>query len=668
MTMQYRTIADGKLEVSAICLGCWSMAGGAGWREFLSGHPDSDSAGHPDRVIENAGAQHWDWEACTLRNFKHYLQIPGATSSYIYALDSDGDGLPDRHPSLPMDEERFGTDPNNKDTDGDGLSDLEEFTADIYFGSDPLDTDSDGDGIPDSSDLWPTVAINKGMDYAWPTPVIDGEIDDVYSPLITRWYATNWDELDKEAVQTYACWDEKNLYLAARAPAKFNMSVQTDTSAHNGFWEGGDTYLWNIAADKQPALGIPRIPVWPGSEVKWSTDDSGATVVEMKLPTLVGQGWSREANFGGRKLPEDVVDGLVLLSGRAVSFNLIFDFPEEKKRVLLTPNWTMISTRLEKDRRDPDLPILRFFDKMQNTATPTVRVDGVASRTRVTIYSEDGRKLGSGTGNGPIELSGVKVGSDSESGKNVIIAKTSTRKESDPVELIVDTSAKPPLVDAKTSEDDKAEFSMTGEAGARVTIEYETAKDNWAPVAVAVLNEKGKDTAEVDRSFSGFYGEYFDTEEWTEPVMYRVDPEIKFDYEGGSPAKGTIAPESFSVKWSGKLNLESETKATFFLSTDDGSRLYIDGEMIIDHWGHHGKTEKSAEITLEAGAHDIRIDYYENYGWAAAHLEWQPEGGERTYEMPVTAFEKRSGGTKYRATQVDVLGNKSEPSKTVSIK
>ncbi len=386
-----------------------AIAGGAGFHEFMHGHPYVDEAEHPDRSIIDPGAQHWDWEACTLRNFKQYIEIPGATSSYIYALDTDGDGLADYQPSLPMDEKRFGTNPYDKDTDDDGLTDLDEFCADIYFGTNPLDNDSDGDGIPDDRDKWPTVAISKTMEYAYPTPVIDGKLDDVYSSLITRWYATNWDDLEKEAIQTYACWNEENLYFVVKAPAKFSLDVQIDTSGHNGFWVGGDTYIWGAKTEGQPAIRVPKKPEWPDAKAVWSSDDEGNIVVEMVLPVMIGQGWSREANFGGPRLPEDIANGMVLLNGRAVSFNIALDFPEMKKRVLLTPTWTMISTKLMKDPRDPDMPILRFSERMQNTKTPVVRVDGVSAKSKITIVDDKGRVLGKSRGSGAIDLKGVKI-------------------------------------------------------------------------------------------------------------------------------------------------------------------------------------------------------------------------------------------------------------------
>jgi hypothetical protein len=644
-----------------------SIAERAGFPEFMHGHPYADLAEQPNRVIVKPGAQHWDWEASTLRNFTHYIDIHGATGSYVFATDTDGDGLADRNAWLPMDEARFGSDPTKRDTDGDGLDDLAEFCADKYLGADPNNKDTDGDGVRDGSDPWPTVAIRPTVDYAWPAPNLDGHVDEVYQPLIDRWYATNWDNLAKNAVVAYACWDEETLYLAFKAPAKFSLDMQIDTSAANGFWAGGDTYMLRVPADGQPKWEWVTTPDLNPGKAVWGTDADGNVVLELALPVRIGQGWSREANYGGPRLPEDMADGMVLLDGREISVNIGFDFPEQSKRVLLTPTWTMISTRLSKDLRDPDVPLLRFTTAMQRTATPVVRVEGVRATTRVTIVNEAGEKLGGRMGSGDITLSGVKVGSDPQSGKNVIIAQTSTKKESRPFDLIVDASSKPPVLETKAVAGMRATVLIKGEPGANVTVEYQAKPDAWLPMTTALLDEKGQGTLDLDLTFKGFRGEYFDTAEWTEPVMYRVDPEIKFDYEGGSPDP-RIGVESFSIRWTGSLQLDQETKATFFLSTDDGSRLWIDGQLVVDSWGHHAVEEKSGETTLAAGTHALRIDYYEEYGWAAAHLEWQPEGGERTFDLPVVAVEPPSTGARvFRALQVDPLGNQSAPSKVLTI-
>jgi hypothetical protein len=387
----------------------------------------------------------------------------------------------------------------------------------------------------------------------------------------------------------------------------------------------------------------------------------------MVLPARVGQGWSREVNYGGIRLPEDVVDGMVLLDGRGVSFNFQIDFTTEKKRVLLNPTWTMISTRLEKDVRDPDLPLLRFSEAMQNLETPVVRVDGVSAKSRVEIIDEKGKVLGKRRGSGEVELEGVNVGTTPENGMNIITAVTSSGRKSRPFELVVDTGASPPEVTCKAVEGGKTEVHISGEPNAEVTLTYRQKPEELLPLMSVQLDDQGKASVELDNSMRGFRAQYFDTARWTEPVMYRLDPRIDFDYQAGSPLRGVIDPESFSVRWTGYLKVDTTTVGTFYLTTDDGSGLYVDGELVIDNWGHHPPVEKSAEVRLTAGLHEIRVDYYENYGWASAKLEYQPEGGEKTLDLPVTVFPPESGGRKLRAIQVDRLGNTSEPSPAFTV-
>lgn len=644
-----------------------AIAAGSGFDEFVHGHPFADQAAHPDRFIENAGGQHWDWEACTLRNFKDYPAILGATSSYIYAVDSDGDGLADYHPHLPMDEQRFGSDPHNPDTDGDGLSDLAEYTADIYRSSDPLHPDTDRDGMRDGVDEWPTVPISPFVDYAHPEPAIDGVMDGVYTPLICHWYATDAEALPSDAVQTYATWDEDNLYIVARAPEAFSLrEVQLDTSADNTFWRGGDTYVWRCQHEQQPEQTVPQRRPWPDAEAVWTVDDAGYHVVELKLPAEVGQGWSREVNFGGQRAPEDVADGLVLIDNRKVSFNIIVDLVESEKKVLLTPNWTMFSTTLRKSPAAPDRPSLRFTPSVQATDAPTVVVTGVRTGVPVTVTNADGEVLGEGRGSGPLTLQGVEGGNTPAEGMNVITVTTAGGAESAPFELSVDSGAAAPQLNVSASDEEAVTLDVSGEAGARVTLEVETG-DGWLPVGLCQLDEQGTGQVTLDPQMRGFHATYFATYEFSDPVAYRIDPQIKFDYQAGTPIKGVVPQEGFSVRWRGFLTLEHPTAATFMLTTDDGSRLYIDGKRVIDHWGHHEKSEARGEVELTAGTHELRVDYYEQIGWAAAHLECRPAGGERTYTLPVTAVQEVPEVLRVRAYQVDPRGHRSEAGPPVTV-
>ncbi len=92
--------------------------------------PDSDGGGAPDGTEVDNGYK------------------PLVPSDDIYIIDTDGDGLTD------IQEEENGTDPGDPDSDGDGLGDLEELVpgADGYV-TDPLDPDSDGDGLNDGDEL-----------------------------------------------------------------------------------------------------------------------------------------------------------------------------------------------------------------------------------------------------------------------------------------------------------------------------------------------------------------------------------------------------------------------------------------------------------------------------------------------------------------------------------
>jgi len=81
-------------------------------------------------------------------------------------LDSDGDGFANQDNRLPIDEVRFGSNINNQDSDGDGLTDLEEHYAGIWSSSNPTSSDTDGDGVADGLDTQPL--------YGFPTNIAFG--------------------------------------------------------------------------------------------------------------------------------------------------------------------------------------------------------------------------------------------------------------------------------------------------------------------------------------------------------------------------------------------------------------------------------------------------------------------------------------------------------------
>ncbi|MCO5170525.1 MAG: Ig-like domain-containing protein [Planctomycetes bacterium] len=133
---------------------------------------------------------------------------------------------------------------------------------------------------------------------------------------------------------------------------------------------------------------------------------------------------------------------------------------------------------------------------------------------------------------------------------------------------------------------------------------------------------------------AGLDGAYFPAIDFTGTPVRRVDAQVNFDWGTGSPAAG-IPADGFSARWTGKVRVTAAGAYTFFTRTDDGVRLWINGALVIDRFVNQGPTEHaSPAITLAAGDHDIRMDYFENTGGAVAELRWSSPalGGTVTYD------------------------------------
>ena len=134
----------------------------------------------------------------------------------------------------------------------------------------------------------------------------------------------------------------------------------------------------------------------------------------------------------------------------------------------------------------------------------------------------------------------------------------------------------------------------------------------------------------------GLFSEIWDNKDLSgEPKVSGVDPNIEINWGGGGPPG--VGVDQFSIRWSGFLLPRETGSYTLETSNDDGVRLWLDGQLLIDEWYDQvGKHQATAE--LEAGAiYDFRMEYYENGGQAKAKLRWtKPDG---TYEIvPCSVF------------------------------
>lgn len=131
----------------------------------------------------------------------------------------------------------------------------------------------------------------------------------------------------------------------------------------------------------------------------------------------------------------------------------------------------------------------------------------------------------------------------------------------------------------------------------------------------------------------GLTGEYFNNSNLTgPPAMVRVDPQIAFNWNNGSPDPKIIQPDNFSIRWKGWIEAPSTGYYTFYVYADDGIRLWIDDASIIDEWYEDdGSKLRQGGRNLEAGnLYPIKIEYYENTRGAKIQLKWTCPGETET--------------------------------------
>ncbi|WP_210592141.1 PA14 domain-containing protein [Streptomyces sp. GESEQ-35] len=113
-----------------------------------------------------------------------------------------------------------------------------------------------------------------------------------------------------------------------------------------------------------------------------------------------------------------------------------------------------------------------------------------------------------------------------------------------------------------------------------------------------------------------------------------------------------------SVRWTGKIVPEKTGPTTFSIIGDNGFRLWIDGQPVIDHWVDDWDREQTAQpIELTAGqAYDVKLEYFEHYGGSNLHLRWTPPGASKA-AVPQSAFRLPDGYDYDGAIATTVLGD-----------
>ena len=102
-----------------------------------------------------------------------------------------------------------------------------------------------------------------------------------------------------------------------------------------------------------------------------------------------------------------------------------------------------------------------------------------------------------------------------------------------------------------------------------------------------------------------------------------TDANIDFTWGGGEPIAG-IPRDDFSVRWEGELEVPADGNYTFRVRGDDGIRIYIDGNLLVNDWSNHGpRNRDSSPVAMLAGQrYTILVEHYERGGGAVAQVSW----------------------------------------------
>lgn len=128
------------------------------------------------------------------------------------------------------------------------------------------------------------------------------------------------------------------------------------------------------------------------------------------------------------------------------------------------------------------------------------------------------------------------------------------------------------------------------------------------------------------QSFAGWKGEYFNNSSLTAPPLFvRDDPVIDFNW-GLEPPIAGFSADDFSVRWTRTLDFPAG-RYQFNIRTDDGVRLWVNNQLIIDEWRDQTEANFSAGVTLPGGPVPIKLEFYDGRDKAYVMLNWTPALG-----------------------------------------
>jgi len=140
---------------------------------------------------------------------------------------------------------------------------------------------------------------------------------------------------------------------------------------------------------------------------------------------------------------------------------------------------------------------------------------------------------------------------------------------------------------------------------------------------------------------TSWQGEYFDH---LSPALDEVAQQIRNDGTGFlDKSFGVAAPpgcmtnaDGFAVRWKRKVKFDPAGVYTFTVTADEGFALYLDGAEVAKQTTP--ATDAKFDFGVNAGPHEVRLEYFDTTGDARAKLSWAPKTGTSCPALPIQAF------------------------------
>jgi len=176
---------------------------------------------------------------------------------------------------------------------------------------------------------------------------------------------------------------------------------------------------------------------------------------------------------------------------------------------------------------------------------------------------------------------------------------------------------------------------LTNQSNVRQWSDLNQTKGQWNLIAVPAL---------VNGTGTGLNAEYFNGMNFETSRYTTIDSTINFNW-------GVVAPNSkvnndnYSVRWEGQILPRFTGNYSFYINSDNGRRLWVNDQLIIDKWISDYGIEYSGNINLVANQKaTIKMEYFEDAGGASCKLEWMHNNQPREVIPKTQLFPKSISG------------------------